>query len=147
MTVKCQEISSQFTLRKNQLSGDKVIMLIFFDVTFFTETKIRKKRFTPKNYVERKISKTKCKDSLIMLISYEVILGMAINKYLISVSCYTTSNRAQILIDLFFLRVILVVATERSVVGLTGGYFFLFECTKPNNQVSKFIPNIIQKFT
>lgn len=68
-----------------------------------------------------------------MLISHKEMPRMAINKYLISISCYTTLYGAQVLIDLFFFRVILVIATEGSIIGLTGtdGYFCAF--TKPNN--------------
>lgn len=56
---------------------------------------------------------------------------MAINKYLISVSGYTTLYGAQVLIDLFFLRVILVVAAEGSIVGLTGTDGYLCAFKKP----------------
>lgn len=42
-------------------------------------------------------------------------------KYLtLSCSRYTTLNGTQVLVDLFFLGVVLVIATERCIVGLTG---------------------------
>lgn len=73
--------------------------------------------------------------------------GMTVDKYLrLTSRCYTTLNGAQVLVDLFLLRVIFIVAPERRIVGLTGSEGS--ECvriTKPNN-VLVFTPIMAAKF-
>lgn len=55
-------------------------------------------------------------------------------KYLVAVTRDTTLDGAKVLVNLFLLRVVLVVATERSIVGLTGtARASYFKCQSQQN--------------